>query len=136
MVKDQATWNCPELMDAARARYRDFLTKLGLMEHVTHPVTADVITGLALQVPRRPLPGSPVGACAHEREQEPPSTSVWHSEGGWESGCRAQYGTTIAGERPRGCGAGSEDDQGQRFRPASGSGALGVSCSRLPCGRK
>ena len=56
VVKDQDAWNGPELKDAARARYRDFLGKFGLVPHTTQPVTVEDITGPAPPAPRRALP--------------------------------------------------------------------------------
>ena len=55
-VKDPDAWNSPELMDAARARYRDFLGKFGLVSHIKQQVTAEDITGPAPPAPRRALP--------------------------------------------------------------------------------
>ena len=56
VVKDPDAWNGPELTDAARARYRDFLGKFGLVPHITQPVTVEDITGPAPPAPRRALP--------------------------------------------------------------------------------
>ena len=56
VVKDPDAWNGPELTDAARARYRDFLGKFGLVSHITQPVTMEDITGPAPPAPRRALP--------------------------------------------------------------------------------
>ncbi len=46
-AKDESAWNGPELTDAARARYRDFITKLSLPPHVAFLVTMDDIVGPA-----------------------------------------------------------------------------------------
>jgi hypothetical protein len=37
VVKDSATWNGPDLTDAARAQFRAFLDKFPVMNHGTYP---------------------------------------------------------------------------------------------------
>ena len=54
--KNPAAWTGPELTDAARAEYRGFITRLALVPHATHPVTADEIVAPAPPAPRRPAP--------------------------------------------------------------------------------
>jgi hypothetical protein len=56
VVKDLAAWNGPELTDAARAKYRDFLGRFALMPHLTFPVSSDDILGSTPAPMRRPLP--------------------------------------------------------------------------------
>ncbi len=56
VVKDPAAWNGPELTDAARAKYRDFLGRFALMPHLTFPVSSDDILGSTPAPMRRPLP--------------------------------------------------------------------------------
>jgi hypothetical protein len=55
-VKDPASWNGPELTDAARAKYRDFLGRFALMQHLTFPVSSEDILGPTPVPIRRPLP--------------------------------------------------------------------------------
>jgi hypothetical protein len=55
-AKDESAWNGSELTDAARARYREFITKLSLQPHVAFLVTVDDIVGPAPVPNRRPIP--------------------------------------------------------------------------------
>jgi hypothetical protein len=55
-VKDDTAWNGPELPDAARARYRDFVTKFSLITHGSFPITVEEILGPAPVPARRPVP--------------------------------------------------------------------------------
>jgi hypothetical protein len=55
-VKDESAWNGPELTDAARARYQDFITKFSLPSHVAFPVTVQDIVGPTPAPNRRPIP--------------------------------------------------------------------------------
>jgi hypothetical protein len=53
-VKDDSAWNGPELTDAARLRYRDFVAKFSLMTHAAFPINVEEIVA---QVPvSRPVP--------------------------------------------------------------------------------
>ena len=52
VVKDPDAWNGPELIDAARTRYRDFLGKFCPVQHITPPVK---LTGPVPPAPRRAL---------------------------------------------------------------------------------
>ena len=56
VVKDLAAWNGPDLTDAARAKYRDFISRFALMPHLTFPVASDDILGPTPAPLRRPLP--------------------------------------------------------------------------------
>ena len=55
VVKDPDAWNGPELTDAARARYSDFLIKFSLVFQATHPMTLDEVTGPSAPAPRSRL---------------------------------------------------------------------------------
>jgi hypothetical protein len=55
-AKDESAWNGSELTDAARALYREFITKLSLPPHVAFLVTVDDIVGPAPVPNRRPIP--------------------------------------------------------------------------------
>jgi hypothetical protein len=56
VAKDPAAWIGSDLTDAARAQYRDFLTKFALLPHNAFYVSVDEICGAAPPPPRRPLP--------------------------------------------------------------------------------
>jgi hypothetical protein len=58
-AKDESAWNGPELTDAARARYREFITKalkFSLPPHVAFPFTVDDIVRPAPVANRRLIP--------------------------------------------------------------------------------
>ncbi len=55
-MKDDAAWNGSELIDAARARNREFVTKFSLPSHGAFPITVEDIVGPALVPIRRPIP--------------------------------------------------------------------------------
>ncbi len=55
-VKYSAAWNGPELTDAARAKYSDFLGRFALIPHLTFPVSSDDILGPTPVPMRLPLP--------------------------------------------------------------------------------
>ncbi len=56
VVMDPAAWNGPELTDAARAKYRAFLGRFELMQHLTFPISSDDILGPTPVPMRWPLP--------------------------------------------------------------------------------
>jgi hypothetical protein len=70
-AKDESAWNGPEFTDAARARYREFITKLSLPPHVAFLVTVDDIVGPA---PANPPPGAGEGPMSVQGR--PPRASV------------------------------------------------------------